>query len=58
MEMVLMLELLRMLMERLTLRQGGVGGDSGFDFPAAEATEQQDLPSPGEEEDFRLHRRF
>ena len=39
MVMVLMLRMVNLLMERLPLRQGGVGDDDGLDSPTAEATE-------------------
>jgi hypothetical protein len=47
-----MLGMMEMLMERLHLRQGILGGNNGFNFPIDEALELQDLPSPGEGEDF------
>jgi hypothetical protein len=42
-ELVLMLGMVDMLMERLLLRIGGFGGGDGFDFTMTEA-EQHDLP--------------
>ena len=46
MEMVLMVVLVKMVLQVLPLRQGGVGDDDGGDFPSAAVAGQQDLPSP------------
>jgi hypothetical protein len=55
MEMVM---LLLMMINTLLPCQGSVVGDDGVDFPLASTSEQKDVPSPREEEDFRLHHRL
>jgi hypothetical protein len=45
-----------LLIKTLPICLGRVDDGDGNDFPSAASMEQQDVPSPGEEEDFFLHR--
>jgi hypothetical protein len=48
--------MVKLLINMLPICLGRVNDDDGNNFPSTTSMEQQKLPSPGEEEDFFLHR--